>query len=354
MDADVVVIGAGVMGLSCAWRLALRGLQVVVLDQFCVGHVHGSSHGPTRVFRTLYDDPFYVRLAQDAIPLWRELESASGAGLLRITGGLHVDEASVLERFRRALESCGEACAGLDASERRARFAWLDAGDAPALWVDRMGVIAADAAVQALGALVPVVEDAAVEAIEVGDGVRVTAGDHRVEAGTCVVAAGAWARPLLAPLGIDLPVRVTREQVLYFAADASSMVPFVHGVPYWLYSVPSGDVVKVAEHGTGPSTTAADRNYELDEDGAARVRAYVERALPFVDPDPVSFETCLYTSTAGEDFVIDRRGPVVVCSPCSGHGFKFAPLVGELVAAVVRGAPPPERFRLPSVSGAAS
>ena len=111
-----------------------------------------------------------------------------------------------------------------------------------------------------------------------------------------------------------------------------------------------GDVVKVAEHGTGAETTAEDRSFDLDEAGAQRVREYVKRALPFVDPEPVSFETCLYTTTRDENFVIDRRGPLVVCSPCSGHGFKFAPLIGEMVSSLVRGTEPPlptERFALP-------
>src|SRR5438270_7159949 len=111
MDADVVVIGAGVMGLSAAWRLALGGARVVVLEQFCVGHHHGSSHGPTRVFRVLYDDQTYVRMAQRSIPLWRALEDASQSSLLNMTGGFHVDRQPVLDRESAALAECGAAFA---------------------------------------------------------------------------------------------------------------------------------------------------------------------------------------------------------------------------------------------------
>jgi sarcosine oxidase len=165
--------------------------------------------------------------------------------------------------------------------------------------------------------------------------VVVSTSESTFEAKTCVVAAGAWVRPLLLPLGIDVPVRVTREQVLYFDADTSAMVPFVHGVPYWVYAVPSPGRLKVAEHGTGAETTAENRSFDLDEVGAGRVRDYVKRVLPTVDQEPVAFETCLYTSTPDEHFVIERRGPLVVCSPCSGHGFKFAPLIGEMTAGLV-------------------
>jgi monomeric sarcosine oxidase len=356
MDVDVVVIGAGVMGLSVAWRLAMTGRDVVVYDQYCVGHAYGSSHGPTRVFRVLYDDPMYVRMAQKSIPLWRELEAVSGSSLLRMTGGLQVDDTSVLDRHRRTLEQCGAAVVRLTADERRARFPWLDAGDSSALWVEEMGVISADATVSSLhdaardaGAVV--IEDTPVAAIETGERVAVVTAGETVHADTCVVAAGAWARLLLATAGIDLPVRVTREQVLYFGADTAAMVPFVHGVPHWLYGVPGAGVLKVAEHGKGASTTADERTFDLDEPGAQRVRDYVSRVLPSIVPEPVSFETCLYTTTSDEDFVIDRRGPVIVCSPCSGHGFKFAPLIGEIVSALTRGEKEPPvpvaRFALP-------
>jgi sarcosine oxidase len=337
MDADVVVIGAGVMGLASAWRLAVAGVHVVVLEQFCVGHHHGSSHGPTRVFRVVYGDPLYVRMAQAAVPLWRELERASGGSLLEMTGGVQVDDSEVVAQSRRVLDSCGERAALGDAPT------WFRSPEAGVLWVDNMGVIAADATVSSLRSVVTgsVVEDSRVESIELGDRAIVRTDHETLTADVCVVAAGAWTRPLLTPLGIDVPVRVTREQVLYFDTDTAGMVPFVHGVPHWVYGVPGTGVLKVAEHGTGAETTADERGFDLDEPGADRVREYVRRHLPFVDPDPVSFETCLYTTTPDEDFVIDRRGPLILCSACSGHGFKFAPLIGEAVAALALGDRPP-------------
>src|SRR5207302_6256382 len=104
---DVVVVGAGIVGLSAAWRLAEASQDVMVLEQFELGHGRGSSHGPSRIFRFAYDDPVYVRLAQHALPLWRELESATSTDLLRITGGIDVGNSAYLEACGAALRSCG-------------------------------------------------------------------------------------------------------------------------------------------------------------------------------------------------------------------------------------------------------
>src|SRR5947209_7481174 len=127
-------------------------------------------------------------MAQQAIPLWRELEHASRSSLLKMTGGFHVDDQTVLDRERAAIEECGAACAPLDAS----RVSWLDAGGAPGLWVDEMGVISADATVSALHTVAgtTVLEDNKVEAIETGDGVVVRTASSSFSARSCVVAAG--------------------------------------------------------------------------------------------------------------------------------------------------------------------
>ncbi|MGH2727710.1 MAG: FAD-dependent oxidoreductase, partial [Actinomycetota bacterium] len=158
----------------------------------------------------------------------------------------------------------------------------------------------------------------------------------------CIVAAGAWAGPLLEPAGFSLPVSVTREQVFYFR-PAIDMVPFIDHGSIARYAVPAfagAAGVKIAEHMTGERTSAAGRSFELDPEGEARVAAYVEAMLPGLDPEPVAFETCLYTMTPDQDFVIDARGPLIVASACSGHGFKFAPLIGEALARLATGTHP--------------
>jgi sarcosine oxidase len=340
---DVAVVGAGIVGLSAAWRLAEAGQDVVVLEQFDLGHDHGSSHGATRIFRFAYDDPVYVHLAQEALPLWRELESATGRSVLHITGGIDIGDPTYLEACNAALRACGARAQHLGPIARRDRFPWLSLGEEGCIFSPDTGVIAANDAIQAVAAAARaagarVLDASPVERLEVRDDeVAIVAGEHEMRAGHCVVATGAWVEGLLEPLGIALPVRVTREQVLYFRSD-DPVVPFIHRAEIARYGVPafgSASGVKIAEHGTGAPTTADGRSFESDLEGRARVIAYVRDALPTFDPEPVAIETCLYTMSPDEGFILDARGPIVIASTCSGHGFKFAPIVGELIARIV-------------------
>jgi sarcosine oxidase len=340
---DVAVVGAGIVGLSAAWRLAEAGQDVVVLEQFNLGHDRGSSHGATRIFRFAYDDPVYVRLAQKALPLWRELENAAGRTLLQITGGIDVGDPTYLEACNAALRACGARTHHLGPKARRDRFPWLNVRDEGCIFSPDTGVIAANDALQAVaaaarGAGADILDGSPVERLGVGaDGVTIVVGEQEISARCCVVAAGAWVSGLLEPLGIALPVRVTREQVFYFRSD-DQVLPFIHRGALARYGVPSfggARGVKIAEHGTGAQTTGDDRSFDPDPGGRARVIAYVREVLPSFDPAPVEIETCLYTTTPDEGFILDARGPIVIASSCSGHGFKFAPIVGELISQIV-------------------
>jgi monomeric sarcosine oxidase len=353
-SVEVCVVGGGVTGLAAAWRLGLAGREVVVLEQFALDHGRGSSHGATRIFRFAYPDPLYVRMAQASLPMWRELEAASGDEILKITGGLDVGDPAILESVANALIGCGAAAERV--SHPGARFPWL-AVDGAAVYSPDTGVLAAARALAAMAGR------AGKAGVDVRDGVAalsIHSSDEKVTVRTetgsirarrCIVAAGAWARTLLAPAGVELPVHVTREQVFYFRA-AEDVLPFIHHGAITRYGVPAfagAPGVKVAEHTTGERTSAQGRSFEMDPEGAARVSAYVAEALPDLDPEPVAFETCLYTLTPDQDFVVDVRGPLIIASPCSGHGFKFAPLVGEALArlAIADTTPfPLERFAL--------
>jgi sarcosine oxidase len=183
-------------------------------------------------------------------------------------------------------------------------------------------------------------------------GVEVHTASGPLRADVAVVAAGAWAWNLLAPTGIDLPLRVTREQVAYFEQETASALPTLidwhdgGGAGYAVPDPAGPGRVKLGDHMIGPVVDPDTRTFDPDPDGLRRIEEWAARRFSGLRATGV--ETCLYTTTPDEDFVLDRMGTVVVGSACSGHGFKFAPLVGEWLAALAVGdVPPPaiERFR---------
>jgi sarcosine oxidase len=172
-----------------------------------------------------------------------------------------------------------------------------------------------------------------------------------------VVAAGAWIEGLVAGLVPLPPLVVTQQQVFHFPRLDVSADPWpsvIHEDEYPVYHLAGGrdggvdDDRKIGQHDAGRATTGDTRDGVIDPAARERMIDYVQRWLPGLDPTPRSEATCLYTTTPTEDFVLDRIGPVVVCSACSGHGAKFAPLIGELAAdlALGWGYGVPDRFRL--------
>ncbi|HSX21239.1 MAG TPA: FAD-dependent oxidoreductase [Gaiellaceae bacterium] len=312
----VAVVGAGVMGCAAAWALAERGADVTVHEQFELDNTRGSSHGRTRIFRLAYPDPYWVRFAQEAYDGWRELDSE----VLGLYGLIElVAEPSLTSA--RALGECGVPYRLLDRDEVRELGANLP-DDWTALYLADAGVVFADRARHAF-----------LEGIDVQTGSRVESLDD-VEADVVVVTAGPWIRKLVP----DVPVRVTRETVAYFNRDGDPPPSIVdlnaeaggHGM-YALYDPVHG--LKVGAHHAGAET-------DPDEDGAPdpaiveRISAWVRERFLGVDPTPVAADSCIYTSTGDESFVLERRGRIVVGSACSGHGFKFAPAVGRRLAAL--------------------
>ena len=334
--ADVVVVGAGVMGLASARALARAGREPVVLEQFHVGHTHGSSHGATRIFRLAYVEPEWVRLAQEALPLWRDLEAESGEKLLELTG--LVDMPVDSDRLTATLDATGTAYELLTAAELQQRFGLATTCDKVVFQADA-GVVLADRAVQAFRSRLDVRESTRVLRLVPGAGrIRVETEQGSIDTSVAVVAAGAWARPLLAAVGIDLSVVPTRETVSYFKlADerpVPSVIDYEHRETYALTAGPG--VLKVGVHRSGPTTDPDDPGAS---DGAiVRLASeWAARTFELAQSEPLSVETCLYTNTADASFVLERRGPIVVCSACSGHGFKFAPAVAARVAKLVTG-----------------
>jgi sarcosine oxidase len=355
---DVIVIGAGAMGTSAARWLARRDRATLLLERFEIGHARASSGGPTRIFRLTYEHPDDVRMAQRALEEWRALEADAGESLLVTTGGLDLGPAG--RPSAQALESAGVAFEYLGAEAIRERWPGLRSDPASEAFVQEDGgVCFAERTVRAqarlaLAAGATVRERTRVERIvATGTGAEVVAEGEAFAAPIVVVTAGPWAAGLLAGAGIDLPLVPSLEQVTYFALDDPSPLPTVIDwdvdPPRTPYTVPDPEEpgrFKVALHMSGPAVDADQRSFEPDPDRVRRVTDYVaERFAPHRDDGGT--ETCLYTNTPDERFVLDRRGPVVIGSACSGHGFKFTPLVGRILADLATAQPAPlpiERF----------
>lgn len=337
-EVEVVVVGTGVMGAATGRVLAAAGREVLMLERFEIGHRRGSSHGDARIFRFFYEESLFVRMAQQALPLWRELEEESEQPLLTTTGGMDIGEAAL--GHATAMESCGAAFELVDRSGAERLFPGLSfPSDTPMVHQPDAAVLSAERAWAALAASAKRHGAELLEGVRVtqlapsGNGVEIRTEDGTYRAPVAVVTAGAWARDLLGGVGVDLPTLPSRETVAYFSAPEGLALPaLVEWRTPALYALPSPTHgLKVGEHRGGPPT---DPEAEIGPDQAAvaRLRAWVAERFPAVDPDPRLAETCLYTNTADEHFVLERHGPVVVGSACSGHAFKFAPVIGERLA----------------------
>jgi sarcosine oxidase len=352
-DAEVVVVGAGITGAATARALALSGCDVLVLEQFEIGHDRGSSHGSSRLFRLSYPEVRWIRLAQASLDGWLEIEAERGEQLLRRAGSL--DLGSFVPANARALAACGAALERLDAGEVEARFGIAAEPRVPALYQPDGGFLWSERALHALidtaresGATVR--EQTVVRELRrERTAVHVVTDREEIRARAVVVAAGAWARYVLAPLEIDLPVIPTRETVVHVALRRADSLPVLidETIPeagslalerggQITYALPSpGLGLKIGLHHSGPVADPNDPG-SPDEGVIRWASEWLARRFPGEQASPELVETCLYTNTADESFVLERHGRVVVASACSGHGFKFAPALGQTLAALAR------------------
>jgi sarcosine oxidase len=319
--SEIAVVGAGVMGLAAARALARAGHDVVVYEQFSRGHARGSSHGRTRIFRLAYLEPEWVRLAQEALAGWRELEAEAGVELLELNGLLEI-VGDVADSSVPGLDAAGVPWERLERAEAERRYpVRLPAGTFAVLQPEA-GVVRSDRALAALARGLDIRWETRVESLD------------ELEADTVVVAAGAWVNELVEP---PLPVTVTRETICYFTLADPRPVPSLVSVKRGTYAhafFALADPVhglKVGFHKGGAET---DPGVEAGADPALveRIAAWASERFELADPRPVDAQTCLYTTMPDDSFVLERRGRVVVGSACSGHGFKFAPAIGARLA----------------------
>jgi sarcosine oxidase len=361
---DVVVVGAGLAGAAAAWELTNRGHSVVIVEQFDVGHAEGSSHGTSRIYRRAYLDPFYIRLTGRADREWDLLEDQAGVRLRTRTGGLDAGRQRHPAELVGLLRQEGVAAELLSGEEIAERWPGIDLGE-PAVFHPQAGYLDAGATVRTLVELAVaggavLAEHSSVERLAPsGDGVAVHTADRSWAAGTVVVAAGAWLPSLMdrLPAPVAIPKLTVKQQEVFHLprrADvgdpAATWPTLVYKDEVELYALTSGadggqhPAYKIGQFDSVSDTTVHDRDKIIDPAARAVCLDFAWRYLPGLEREPSNEQSCLFTMTADEDFVIDRIGPIVVASPCSGHGAKFAPLTGVLIADLVEGGPAVPRF----------
>jgi sarcosine oxidase len=351
---DVIILGLGAMGSAAAHALARRGRRVLGLEQFSPAHDRGASHGRSRIIREAYfEDPAYVPLIQRAYELWTELQSTWAAPLLVMTGGLMIGPrgGELVEGALASARTHRLAYELIDAAEVRARVPALHPDDGTvAVAEPRAGVLFPETCVRAQLAAAAGsgaelrFEERVVRWGASGAGVSVQTDRGRYTAGGLVITAGPWAAQVVPELG--LPLIVERNVMFWFrplrnaglfGPDRFPIYILEYAPGAFIYGFPAfgDDGVKIAHHHSGEFCTPQTIRREVSAGEVDRMRQLLGRYLPDANGDLLATVTCMYTNTPDGHFIIDHHPvhpAVTIGCGFSGHGFKFAPVVGEILA----------------------
>jgi sarcosine oxidase len=351
-EADVIVLGLGGIGSAAAYWLAKRGARVIGLEQFELGHDRGESQDHSRIIRLSYHDARYVRLAQAAYASWSEVERESGDRLVIRTGGLDLYPAGgIIEQatYTSAMDACGVPYERWAADETMRRYPQFTLDeDVETIFQEQSGIAAAaraNAAHQRLAAGygADLREGVRVEAIETtGEEVAVRVDGRTLRAPQLIVCAGPWTNAALAPLGLQMNLDVTREQVIYlepimidlFEPERFPIWIWMDEPSYYGFPVFGEPAVKVAQDAGGELTTADTRTFQTDEENRRRVLEFTRRMIPHAVGRERYVKTCLYTLPPDRDFIVDRvpgHDRVLLCVG-AGHAFKFSSQLGRVLS----------------------
>ena len=360
----VGVIGAGVMGCAAAAALARRGAKVQLFERDVIGAATSSSMGPSRIIRLSYADVDYIRLADQSFQAWRAIEDESGEALMIETGGIDIarPDNSSLDRLATALSSEAVPFELWDDRDLKQAYPQFKAEDLRALFQPQTAVLHADRCVTTLaasavngGTQVHILTE--VQEIHPHSGsvtLRTASADHVFD--RVVICAGPGTVGFLEATGLHLPFTVSMEQSVYFATDrGDSFAPgrFPIGIGHFdehvltsIFPALDSDGVKMMIEN---KTAAADPNdFAVDQDAVEQVAKRAHDLLPSLGRSISRVDRARYTILPDEDFLVDRHpehDEIIICSACSGHGFKFAPVIGEIVAALAEGGETHPRFR---------
>lgn len=338
----VAIVGAGICGSSAARYVAIKGHDVALFEQFELGHDLGSSHGNSRIVRKAYPDPFYTQCMTEAYPLWAELERHADQRLLNEVGLFYFgksDSPRVID-VASGLEEVGVPFETLDAGQAATLLPGLKLGadeiciyTPEAGWVDAKGAIQANLRVlRSLGAVILTDHPVQWEQLE-------------NDFDAFIVCPGPWIRQF-----VNVPVQTTLQTFAYVACSQPQEGPvWIEDGPLGMYGFPTEpDRIdfKIGVHELGRDVGLSDLDRTPAIHHAAFIKDVAEQRFGIQDAELMVVKGCVYTCTVNEDFLLGRIGERgFFVSACSGHGFKFGPWIGKLLASFVEGEDEPENYK---------
>jgi sarcosine oxidase len=351
-EFETVVVGLGAMGSAALYHLASRGVKVLGVDRFVTPHIHGSTHGRTRIIReAYYEHPCYVPIVQRAYELWASLEKEIGEQLFVQTGGLMIGppEGELFAGALRSAKEHGLAHTILEPAQVHARYPGFRVPHGSmALHEPRAGLLFPEKCVEAHLARAQLAgatlrTGVTVTSWSADDGVRIETDAGELRARTLILAAGPWL-PALVP-DLELPLEVERQLFHWFepsshaewydaAHSPISLIEYADG-RFFATFPDVGHGVKAGIHHEGAVIEIDAPRAPASPAEGTEIQALVARYLPQAAGRILDRATCVYTNTPDHDFLLDRHPAhpsVIIASPCSGHGFKFSSAIGEILA----------------------
>jgi sarcosine oxidase len=365
---SLVIVGGGINGLCAAFHAIKRGVDSIALvDRFSLGHSHGSSHGHSRITRSAYINEDYVNLMQVAhTAAWPELEAALDTQLIYPSEGCFFGPpGSKYESYARAVTNAGVDCVEIPVEEARSKYPQFRFDNTPGVILDRTaGLVAAQKSISGLSEYarqhIDLIEGETVTQIDLGSSpITLKISEHSISAEALIVTAGPWVRELVPELSSR--VTVARQTVAYVSLDTDAAAHTLGTFPVWgylgggdslgYYGLPEFDRpgIKVAKH----IIRGRDDDPNQPEDPTpveiADLKSFIATCFAPSLVEMVDLETCHYTNTVNEDYIIDQHPDNPACiigSGFSGHGFKLGPVTGRALADLaLDGEPSCETFR---------
>jgi sarcosine oxidase len=350
-----IVVGAGALGAAAAYWLTRSGARdVLVLEQFELGHELGASEDHSRIIRHSYHSSDYSALTPSAYATWAELEEETGLQLVVKTGGLDLARLGTagvqeIDNYRNSLRAAGIDWEDLDADAIRGRYPqWRIDGDVVAMYQHDTGLVdirRANAAhlarAREMGATVKT-NTRVTDVRSTDSEVTIVAGDEIYAAESAVLCVASWLPRLADAIGLTWKLTLSEEQVTYFATPhLRQFAPDRFPVFIWhgddlVYGFPVyGEVaVKLSRDMRGRWTTLEERSYEIDHDEELHIQRFAERYLPEAVGPVLYSKGCVYDMPPDRDFVIDLvpGHPRVALAVGAGHAAKFAGVIGQALA----------------------